>query len=110
MKLLEKLNRRLLGKAGNGYPGKENVAENFRILHAEKNVEGRLEAFYGEKLKLLILILGAGAVLTAAFWVNERSVCLWKKGTFFRVRKKRIPGKSGQYPIRNPEKTGKPLW
>lgn len=66
MKLLEKLNRRLLGKAGNGYPGKENVAENFRILHAEKNVEGRLEAFYGEKLKLLILILGAGAVLTAA--------------------------------------------
>ena len=25
MKLLEKLNRRLLEKAGNGYPGKENV-------------------------------------------------------------------------------------
>lgn len=45
MKLLEKLNRRLLGKAGNGYPGKENVAENFRILHAEKNVEADWRRF-----------------------------------------------------------------
>ena len=45
MKLLEKLNRRLLGKAGNGYPGKENVAENFRILHAEKNVEATLRTY-----------------------------------------------------------------
>ena len=30
MKLLEKMNRRLLGK---GYPGREAVAENFRILN-----------------------------------------------------------------------------
>ena len=33
MKLLEKMNRRLLGK---GYPGREAVAENFRILNTEK--------------------------------------------------------------------------
>lgn len=32
MKLLEKVNRRLLGK---GYPGREAVAENFRILNTE---------------------------------------------------------------------------
>lgn len=88
MKLLEKLNRRLLGKAGNGYPGKENVAENFRILHAEKNVEGRLEAFYGEKLKLLMLVLGAGAVLTAALWVNERSSTLMEEGHFLPRKEK----------------------
>ena len=88
MKLLGKLNRRLLGKAGNGYPGKENVAENFRILHAEKNVEGRLEAFYGEKLKLLMLVLGAGAVLTAALWVNERSSTLMEEGHFLPRKEK----------------------
>lgn len=69
-----------------------------------------MEAFYGEKLKLLILILGAGAVLTAAFWVNERSSMLMEEGHFLPRKEKRIPGKSGQYPIRNPEKTGKPLW
>ena len=42
MKLLEKVNRRLLGK---GYPGREAVAENFRILNTEKQVDGKLEEF-----------------------------------------------------------------
>ena len=54
MKLLEKVNRRLLGK---GYPGREAVAENFRILNSEKQVDGELEEFYKEKLKLLVLVL-----------------------------------------------------
>lgn len=46
MKLLEKMNRRLLGK---GYPGREAVAENFRILNTEKQVDEKLEEFYNRE-------------------------------------------------------------
>ena len=59
MKLLEKVNRRLLGK---GYPGREAVAENFRILNTEKQADGKVEEFYREKLKLLALVLLGGRV------------------------------------------------
>lgn len=38
MKLLEKLNRRLLGKAGNGYPGKENVAGKFSDITCRRKM------------------------------------------------------------------------
>ena len=67
MKLLEKMNRRLLGK---GYPGREAVAENFRILNTEKQVDGKLEEFYREKLKLLALVLLGGVLLTVALAVS----------------------------------------
>ena len=85
MKLLEKVNRRLLGK---GYPGREAVAENFRILNSEKQVDGELEEFYKEKLKLLVLVLLGGVLLTVALAVSESRSSLLEDGYFLPRREK----------------------
>ena len=85
MKLLEKVNRRLLGK---GYPGREAVAENFRILNSEKQVDGELEKFYKEKLKLLVLVLLGGVLLTVALAVSESRGSLLEDGYFLPRREK----------------------
>ena len=85
MKLLEKVNRRLLGK---GYPGREAVAENFRILNSEKQVDGELEEFYKEKLKLLVLVLLGGVLLTVALVVSESRSSLLEDGYFLPRREK----------------------
>ena len=85
MKLLEKMNRRLLGK---GYPGREAVAENFRILNTEKQVDEKLEEFYIEKLKLLALVLLGGVLLTVALAVSESRSSLLEDGYFLPRREK----------------------
>lgn len=85
MKLLEKVNRRLLGK---GYPGREAVAENFRILNTEKQADGKLEEFYREKLKLLALVLLGGVLLTVALAVSESRSSLLEDGYFLPRREK----------------------
>ena len=85
MKLLEKVNQRLLGK---GYPGREAVAENFRILNSEKQVDGELEEFYKEKLKLLVLVLLGGVLLTVALAVSESRSSLLEDGYFLPRREK----------------------
>ena len=85
MKLLEKMNRRLLGK---GYPGREAVAENFRILNTEKQVDEKLEEFYREKLKLLALVLLGGVLLTVALAVSESRSSLLEDGYFLPRREK----------------------
>ena len=79
VKLLEKMNRRLLGK---GYPGREAVAENFRILNTEKQVDEKLEEFYIEKLKLLALVLLSGVLLTVVLAVSESRSSLLEDGYF----------------------------
>lgn len=85
MKLLEKVNRRLLGK---GYPGREAVAENFRILNTEKQADGKVEEFYREKLKLLALVLLGGVLLTVALAVSESRSSLLEDGYFLPRREK----------------------
>lgn len=82
MKLLQKINRRLLNLGEKGYPGREAVAENLRILSADRNVEETLESFYGKKLKTLVQVTLAGLLLTAAMAICECGNSLPENGYF----------------------------
>ncbi len=82
MKLLERLNRRLLERGKKGYPGQEAVSESFRILHSEKDVNEELEIFYKEKLKILMLVLLGGVALTILLLVSEGGSRLLEEGYF----------------------------
>ena len=82
MKLLQKVNRRLLNLGEKGYPGWEAVTENLRILSADRNVEETLESFYGKKLKTLVQVTLAGLLLTAAMAICECGNSLPENGYF----------------------------
>lgn len=86
MKLLEKINRKLLGLRNKGYPGQTAVAENFQILHIERNINAELEIFYREKLKLLLLVLAGGILLTVALAASEMAESFLQDG-YFLLRK-----------------------
>ena len=82
MKLLQKINQHLLNLGEKGYPGREAVAENLRILSADRNVEETLESFYGKKLKTLVQVTLAGLLLTAAMAICECGNSLPEDGYF----------------------------
>ncbi len=82
MQLLERINRKLLSWRKKGYPGQGAVAEDFRILNTEKNIDAKLETFYRDKLKLLLLVLAGGILLTAAVAVSEGTSSFLEDGYF----------------------------
>lgn len=57
---LSRLNRRLLNRAGRGFPGRKRVEGCLEILYTEKNVQEKTEEFYLEKHLLLLKIFAAG--------------------------------------------------
>ncbi len=88
MKLLERMNRKLLDLRKKGYPGQKAVAENFQILHTERNIDAELEIFYKEKRKLLLLVLAGGILLTGAVAVSEATESFLQDGYFLPRKEK----------------------
>ncbi len=88
MKLLEWMNRKLLDLRKKGYPGQTAVAENFQILHTERNIDAELEIFYKEKRKLLLLVLAGGILLTGAVAVSEATESFLQDGYFLPRKEK----------------------
>lgn len=60
----KKLRSRILRLAGERWPGRAAVEENLKLLCAGGGTKEKLEEYYGEKLSLLLKILGAGLLLT----------------------------------------------
>lgn len=88
MKLLEWMNRKLLDLRKKGYLGQTAVAENFQILHTERNIDAELEIFYKEKRKLLLLVLAGGILLTGAVAVSEATESFLQDGYFLPRKEK----------------------
>ena len=55
-----RLFRLLTEKIGRKCPGRAEVEENLRLLGTDRDISGKLDAYYAEKLILILKILGAG--------------------------------------------------